>query len=117
MSNRYARILAAGGAAVLVAGLGVTTALAAATAKTWTVQPGGAVHAKSGRFTIKDTTTGSVITCFPLTGFPLTASGTFKSGSGLPGSMSARCPRPASVTALAPTAPYSPCRPVACPGT
>ena len=65
MSNRYARILAAGGAAVLVAGLGVTTALAAATAKTWTVQPGGAVHAKSGRFTIKDTTTGSVITCFP----------------------------------------------------
>ncbi len=86
MSNRYARILAAGCTAVLVAGLGVTTALAATTAKTWTVQPGGAVHAKSGRFTIKDTTTGSVITCIPLTGFPLTARGTLKSGSGLPGS-------------------------------
>ena len=86
MSNRYARILAAGCAAVLVAALGVPAALAATSAKTWTVQPGGAVHAKSGRFTIKDTTTGSVITCVPLTGFPLTAKGTLKSGSGLPGS-------------------------------
>ena len=37
MSNRYVRILVAGGAAVLVAALGVPAALAAATAKTWTV--------------------------------------------------------------------------------
>ena len=45
MSNRYARILATGGTAVLVAAIGVPAALAAAT--TWTIQPGGAVHAKS----------------------------------------------------------------------
>ena len=42
MSNRYARILAAGGAAVLVAALGAPAALGAATATTWTVRPGGA---------------------------------------------------------------------------
>jgi hypothetical protein len=40
MSNRYTRMLAAGGAAVLVAALRVPAALAAVTAKTWTVQPG-----------------------------------------------------------------------------
>jgi hypothetical protein len=84
MSNRYARILAAGGAAVLVAAMGVPVALAAAT--TWTIQPGGAVHAKSGLFTLKDVTTGTVMACRPSTGFPLTARGTLKSGSGLPGS-------------------------------
>ncbi len=84
MSNRYARILAAGGTAVLVAAIGVPAALAAAT--TWTIQPGGAVHAKSGRLTLKDTTNGTVITCIPSTSSPLTARGTLKSGSGLPGS-------------------------------
>jgi hypothetical protein len=84
MSDRYARTLAAGGIAVLVAAIGVPAALAAAT--TWTIQPGGAVHAKSGRLTLKDTTTGTVITCIPSTGSPLTARGTLKSGSGLPGS-------------------------------
>ena len=81
MSNRCcARILAAGCAAVMVAGLGVSTALATATAKTWTIQPSGAVHAKSGRFTVVDTTTGSVLPC-PSS----TANGTLKSGSGLAG--------------------------------
>ena len=82
MSNRCARILAAGGTAVLVAALGVPAALAAATAKTWTVQPGGAITAtSSGQFTLIDTTTGTVDRCPSAT-----ASGTLKHGSGLPGS-------------------------------
>jgi hypothetical protein len=81
MSNRYTRMLAAGGAAVLVAALRVPAALAAVTAKTWTVQPGGAVHAtSSGPFTFIDITTGVWIKCQSST-----ASGTLKSGSGLAG--------------------------------
>jgi hypothetical protein len=79
MSNRYARILAAGGAAVLMATLSVTTALAAAT--TWTIQSGGGIQAMSGPFTFKDTTTGTVGKCASST-----ASGMLKSGTGLPGS-------------------------------
>jgi hypothetical protein len=79
MSNRYARILAAGSAAVLVAAVGVPAVLAA-TAKTWTVQPGGAITAMSGRFTFTDSGTGAVAVCVSST-----ASGTLKSGSGLAG--------------------------------
>jgi hypothetical protein len=79
MSNRYARILAAGGAAVLVAALGVPAALAG-TAKTWTVAPGGSVQATSGEVVLKDTTTGSVLPCRSST-----AGGTLKSGSMLAG--------------------------------
>jgi hypothetical protein len=86
MSNRYARILAAGSAAVLAAALAAPTALAGATAKTWTIQPGGAVHAQSGKLVVKDATTGTVLACRSLAGFPLTARGSLKSGSGLPGS-------------------------------
>ena len=78
MSNRYARILAAGCAAVLAATLGVTPALAAAT---WTIKPGGAITATSGKVTVKDTTTKQTFSCSSST-----ASGTLKSGSGLPGS-------------------------------
>jgi hypothetical protein len=79
MSNRYARVLAAGCAAVLAATLGVTPALAATT---WTIQPGGAITAtSSSQLILKDIKTGSVLTCFTVT-----ASGTFKRGSGLPGS-------------------------------
>ena len=80
MSNRYARILAAGGAAVLVAALAVPAALAAAIPGTWTVQPGGAITAMSGPVTVSDTVTG------PFRCVSSTASGTLKSGSGLPGS-------------------------------
>ena len=78
MSNRYARILAAGCAAALAATLGVTPALAAAT---WTIKPGGAITATSGKTAFRDTTTHTVVTCLSAT-----ASGTLKSGSGLPGS-------------------------------
>ena len=78
MSNRYARILAAGGAAVLAATLAAAPALAATT---WTIQPGGAITATSGTVTVKDTRTVRVLVCRSAT-----ASGTLKRGSGLPGS-------------------------------
>lgn len=78
MSNRYARILAVGGAAVLVATLGTAPALAAGT---WTIRPGGAVTAMSGKVALKDHKTGTVLTCLSAT-----ASGTLKHGSGLAGS-------------------------------
>jgi hypothetical protein len=77
MSNRYARVLTAAGAAVLVAALGVPVALAAGT---WTVQPGGGIQAMSGRLAVKDTATGTVVTCVSSS-----ASGTLRNGSGLPG--------------------------------
>jgi hypothetical protein len=78
MSNRYARILAAGGAAALAATLAAAPALAATT---WTIRPGGAITAKSGEVAVKDPKTGTVLTCVSST-----ASGTLKTGSGLPGS-------------------------------
>jgi hypothetical protein len=79
MSSPYTRVLAAGVAAVLVPALGVTTARAA-TATTWTIQPGGAIHTTSGKFTFTDTTDHQLQNCVSST-----ASGTFKSGSGLSG--------------------------------
>src|SRR5689334_535586 len=77
MRNRPARLLLAG-CVVLTAALGATTALAATT---WTITPGGAIAAKSGWAPIRDTNVGQLMTCTSLT-----ASGTLKSGSGLPGS-------------------------------
>ncbi len=77
MSNPYARILAAGCAAVLAATLGATPALAATT---WTIKPGGAITATSGKVTVTDTKTG------PFTCQSAAASGTLKHGSGLHGS-------------------------------
>jgi hypothetical protein len=78
MSNRCARILAAGGAAVLAVTLGVAAALAAGT---WTIQPGGGIQATASErvVTLRDTTTSSPIYCTS------TATGTLRSGSGLPG--------------------------------
>lgn len=75
--TRYARILLTGCGAALTAALGVTTAVAATT---WTIQPGGAVTAKSGTATFKDTKTGT-----KFTRKALSFSGTLKSGSGLAG--------------------------------
>jgi hypothetical protein len=77
MSHRYARILAAGGAAALAATLAAAPALAATT---WTIRPGGAIAATSGRFNFTDTTDGTVTACRSGA-----ASGTLKRGSGLPG--------------------------------
>jgi hypothetical protein len=62
MSGRYARILAAGGAAVLLMARGGPAALAAATAATWTVQPGGGIKATAGSLTLTDTRGGETET-------------------------------------------------------
>lgn len=81
MSNRYVRILVAGSAAVLVAALVGPAAVAAATATTWTVQPGGAITAAAGSLTLTDTKSGVFDRCTSST-----MSGTLTAGSGLPGS-------------------------------
>ena len=80
MGNTYARILAAGGAAALVAALGGPAALAAATAKTWTVRPGGAITATAGKTTLTNAAPAHPVTCASAK-----ATGTLRSGSGLPG--------------------------------
>jgi hypothetical protein len=80
MNNRYARILVAGSAAVLAAVLGVPAALAAATAKTWTVAPGGAITATAGKTTLTNAAPAHPVTCVSPK-----ATGTLRSGSGLPG--------------------------------
>jgi hypothetical protein len=96
MSNRCVRILAAGGAMALVAALGVPMALAAATVKTWTVQPGGAIMATARSFALRDTITGTVLSCGSSR-----MSGRLTAGSGLPGAgigsitaVAYRCPAP-----------------------
>ena len=66
-------------AAVLAAGP-ATASPAGATARTWTVRPGGGVMAKAGATTLTDTTTGSAVNCKSSD-----MSGTVKPGSGLPG--------------------------------
>jgi hypothetical protein len=78
--------VALAGALALSAGSAVaaTSAGAAATnhkvAATWTVKPGGAITAKSGKTTLKDKKTGTVLTCTSSSG-----KGTAKKGSGLSG--------------------------------
>jgi hypothetical protein len=49
-------------------------------AATWTVKPGGAITAKAGTTTLKDTKTGSTLSCASSSG-----KGTVKTGSGLSG--------------------------------
>jgi hypothetical protein len=71
-------VAALAAAAALATGPG---AAAAATVRTWTISPGGAVTAMTGKTTLKDTRTGAIITCAS-SGM----SGTLKAGSGLPGS-------------------------------
>jgi len=67
-----------------VLALSASSAIAATTntgvAATWTVKPGGAITAKAGVTTLKDTKTGSVLTCQSSSG-----KGTVKSGKGLSG--------------------------------
>ena len=52
----------------------------AGVAAMWTVKPGGVITAKAGTTTLKDTKTGSVLTCTSSSG-----KGTVKKGSGLSG--------------------------------
>jgi hypothetical protein len=79
----------AGSALVMSAALAAVLALSASSAiaatntgvaATWTVKPGGAITAKAGVTTLKDTRTGSVLTCQSSSG-----KGTVKSGKGLSG--------------------------------
>ena len=66
--------------AAVALGLGVTPSLAS-TATTWTVKPGGKFSAtNTSKITVRDTTTGVVISCNPSS-----LAGKLKSGSGLPG--------------------------------
>jgi len=64
-------------AVALTVGLGATSSVAT-TATTWTVQPGGSITGKASHPTLKDTATGTVVTCQKMT-----TSGSAKSGSGL----------------------------------
>ena len=65
-------------AAALSIGLSATSSLAAT--KTWTVSPGGTISAKAGKPVLKDTTSGTTVSCTSST-----TAGTLKSGSGLKG--------------------------------
>jgi hypothetical protein len=66
--------------AALAGVLGLGVGSAAAVAATWTVKPGGAITAKAGVTTLKDTKTGSTLSCSSSSG-----KGTLKHGSGLSG--------------------------------
>jgi hypothetical protein len=65
--------------AALTIGLGATTALAT-TAATWDVTPGGAISGKAGTTTLKDTSSGTTVSCQTST-----LTGKLKKGSGLSG--------------------------------
>jgi hypothetical protein len=69
--------LAASAAAAAAVSLGAASS-AATTATTWTVKPGGSVTGKASSPELKDTATGTVVTCQALT-----TVGTAKSGTGL----------------------------------
>jgi hypothetical protein len=79
MRNRIGATLFTAGAAALAIGFGASSSFAA-TAVTWTVSPGGTLSGTAGTTTIKDTTSGTTLTC---TSSKLT--GSLKSGTKLPG--------------------------------
>jgi hypothetical protein len=62
MRKHLTKVLLTGGVAALAIGIGATTAMAV-TATTWTITPGGAVTGSAGQTTLKDTKTGTVLTC------------------------------------------------------
>lgn len=72
------RMLLTGGATALAVGASAGVALAVAI--TFTISPGGAITAKAGTTTLKDTKTGSVLSCTSSS-----SSGTLKKGSGISG--------------------------------
>ena len=77
--KRTGSVLVLGAATAAIIGMAAAPAIGA-TATTWTVKPGGAITAKAGVTTLKDTKTGSVLTCKTSSG-----KGTVKKGSGLAG--------------------------------
>ena len=72
------RMLITGGATAMAVGASAGVALAVAI--TFTISPGGAITAKAGTTTLKDTKTGSVLSCASSS-----SSGTLKKGSGISG--------------------------------
>jgi hypothetical protein len=81
--KRAGSVLVMGAALAGVLGLSAGSAIAATNANvaaTWTVKPGGAITAKAGTTTLKDTKTGTVLTCASSSG-----KGSVKKGSGLSG--------------------------------
>jgi len=75
--KRAFSLLITSAAAALAVGVGTTAAMAATT---WSVSPGGAATAKSGKTILKDTKTGTALTCTSSS-----SSVTLKKGHGLPG--------------------------------
>jgi hypothetical protein len=76
MLKRISAIAVAGGATMAL--LSVATPSFATTATTYTVTPGGAITGSATKPTLKDTSTGTVLTCASSA-----TSATLKSGSGL----------------------------------
>jgi hypothetical protein len=79
MRKRVGATLFTAGAAALAIGLGATTSFAA-TAITWSVSPGGSISGSAGTTVLKDTTSGTTVTCSTST-----MTGSLKSGKGLAG--------------------------------
>jgi hypothetical protein len=78
--KRLGGVLVLGAVTAAMIGMAAAPALAS-NATTWTVKPGGAITAKAGKTTLKDTSTGSTLSCKSSSG-----KGTVKKGSGLSGS-------------------------------
>jgi hypothetical protein len=81
--KRAGSVLVTGAALAGMLALSASSAGAATNAgvaATWTVKPGGAITAKAGTTTLKDSNTGSVLSCTSSSG-----KGTVKTGSGLSG--------------------------------
>jgi hypothetical protein len=75
--KRAFSLLITSAAAAIALGVGTTAAMAATT---WSVSPGGSATAKSGKTTLEDTSTKTVLTCTSSS-----SSITLKKGHGLPG--------------------------------
>jgi hypothetical protein len=78
MKRLSRRFLFTGGATALA--VGASAGIALAVAITFSISPGGAFTAKAGTTTLKDTGTGSVLSCKSSS-----SSGTLKSGHGISG--------------------------------
>jgi hypothetical protein len=78
MRKHLTAVLIGSGAAALALGIG--TAAMATTATTFTVKPGGAVTGTAGKTVLKDTKTGTVLTCVSSA-----TKATLKKGSGVSG--------------------------------
>jgi hypothetical protein len=84
MTRKWKRIgsgLIAGAAVALL--IGASAAPALAKAPTWTIKPGGTVTAKAGKTVLKDTKTGTVLTCTSSSAKIKLKKGSHLSGAGI----------------------------------